>query len=169
MKTNKSFAYGVLFLIMLCTTTGCESSLPSIVGEYSFKVSGQVIKDTTQGIVLPTEMGSMEIIHLNDDHFLLTFNTINGSAYTTKAILSNNQLDLQPFNRTITIMYQAQDSDILGGIIEWTETEHYNTEVYGYGTIYDKTIEFTMQYSGIELNGNNKIKGNNIVMLAKKN
>lgn len=168
MKINKSFAYGFLFLINLCFTA-CESSLPSIIGEYSFKLSGQVIKDTTQGIVLPPEIGTMEIIHRNDNNFRLTFNTINGDVYTTNATLSDNQLDLQPFTRTITITYHAQDSDILGGLIEWTETEHYNTEVYGYGTVYGQTIEFTMQYSGKELDGNKQIKGNNIIMIAKKN
>lgn len=168
MNTKKIFAYGFLSVVILCFSA-CDSSLPSIVGEYSFKVSGQVVKDTTQGIVLPTETGVMEIIHLNDSNFLLTFNTINGSVYTTEATLSNNQLDLQPFTRTITINYQSTDSDILGGLIEWTETEHYNTEVYGYGLVYSETIKFAMQYSGKELDGNQQIKGNNIIMLAKKN
>lgn len=167
MKTKNIFAYAIFSLLIL-QLSACESPLQDIVGEYSFKVSGQVTKDATQQMALTDEMGAMEIIHLSDSTFLLTFNTLNGSAYTTQAVLSNNQLDLIPFARTVIITYKTQNSNLLGGLIELTETEYYNTEVYGYGTIYDNTIKFTLQYSGKELSGNKKIKGNNIIMLAKK-
>lgn len=154
---------------MILCLSSCESPLQTIVGEYSFKISGQVTKDGNQGIVLPDEIGAMEIIHLADSNYLLTFNTINGSAYTTQATKTGNQLDLQPFSRIVTLTYYTQESDILGGMIEITETEHFDTDIYGYGTIYDKTIEFKLQYSGEELTSSKRIKGNNITMLAKKN
>ncbi len=162
------FIYTLLSSLILCLSS-CESPLQTIVGEYSFKISGQVTKDGNQGIVLPDEIGAMEIIHLADSNYLLTFNTINGSAYTTQATKTGNQLDLQPFSRIVTLTYYTQESDILGGLIEITETEHFDTDIYGYGTIYDKTIEFKLQYSGEELTSSKRIKGNNITMLAKKN
>lgn len=162
------FIYTLLSSMILCLSS-CESPLQTIVGEYSFKISGQVTKDGNQGIVLPDEIGAMEIIHLADSNYLLTFNTINGSAYTTQATKTGNQLDLQPFSRIVTLTYYTQESDILGGLIEITETEHFDTDIYGYGTIYDKTIEFKLQYSGEELTSSKRIKGNNITMLAKKN
>lgn len=162
------FIYTLLSSLILCLSS-CESPLQTIVGEYSFKISGQVTKDGNQGIVLPDEIGAMEIIHLADSTYLLTFNTINGSAYTTQATKTGNQLDLQPFSRVVTLTYYTQDSNILGGLIEITETEHFDTDIYGYGTIYDKTIEFKLQYSGEELTSSKRIKGNNITMLAKKN
>lgn len=162
------FIYTLLSSLILCLSS-CESPLQTIVGEYSFKISGQVTKDGNQGIVLPNEIGAMEIIHLADSNYLLTFNTINGSAYTTQATKTGNQLDLQPFSRIVTLTYYTQESDILGGLIEITETEHFDTDIYGYGTIYDKTIEFKLQYSGEELTSSKRIKGNNITMLAKKN
>jgi hypothetical protein len=168
MKTAKIFSYCFLTLAMVCLSA-CESTWQTIVGEYSFKVSGQVTKDATQVYSLPNEIGAMEVIHLQNSTYLLTFNTINGEAYTTKAIFSNNQLELYPFSRTVTITYQSQNSDIWGEIIEFTETEEYQTDVYGYGNVYGETIEFKMQYSGTELGGNKQIKGNNITMLAKKN
>ena len=168
MKTAKIFSYCFLTLAMVCLS-GCESTWQTIVGEYSFKVSGQVTKDATQVYSLPNEIGAMEVIHLQDSTYLLTFNTINGEAYTTKATLSNNQLDLYPFSRIVTITYHSKESDIWGEIIDITETEEYQTDVYGYGNVYGETIEFKMQYSGTELGGNKQIKGNNITMLAKKN
>lgn len=169
MKKTKLLVYG-LFLSFVVCFSACESTIQTIIGEYSFKVSGQVTKDASKKVVLSDEVGTMEIIHLNDSNFLLTFNTINGCAYKTQAVLSKNRLDLQPFSRTITITYKTQDSDILGGIIETTEIEHYNTDVYGHGIVYGNTIDFQLQYSGEEIAGNNiKIKGNNIIMLAKKN
>lgn len=168
MRTKRIFIYTLLSSLILCLSS-CESPLQTIVGEYSFKISGQVTKDGNQGIVLPDEIGAMEIIHLADSNYLLTFNTINGSAYTTQATKTGNQLDLQPFSRIVTLTYYTQESDILGGMIEITETEHFDTDIYGYGTIYDKTIEFKLQYSGEELTSSKRIKGNNITMLAKKN
>lgn len=168
MRTKRMFIYTLLSSLILCLSS-CESPLQTIVGEYSFKISGQVTKDGNQGIVLPDEIGAMEIIHLADSNYLLTFNTINGSAYTTQATKTGNQLDLQPFSRIVTLTYYTQESDILGGLIEITETEHFDTDIYGYGTIYDKTIEFKLQYSGEELTSSKRIKGNNITMLAKKN
>lgn len=168
MRTYKIYFYTLLSCLILCLYS-CESPLQTIAGEYSFKISGRVTKDANQGVALPDEMGAMEIIHLVDSSYLLTFNTINGSAYTTQAVLTGNQLDLQPFSRVITLTYHTQESDILGGLIEITETEHFDTDVYGYGTIYDKTIEFKLQYSGEELTSGKRIKGNNIIMLAKKN
>ena len=168
MKPAKLFTYCFLFCIILGLPS-CESPLQTIVGEYSFKLSGQVTKDGTQVYSLPNEIGAMEVIFLQDSTFLLTFNTINGEAYTTKARLSDNQLELDPFSRTVIITYQSQNSDIWGEIIEFTETEEYQTDVYGYGNVYGETIEFKMQFSGKELGGNKLIKGNNITMLAKKN
>ena len=168
MKTTRIFTY-CLFSFLLFCFCACESPVQSVIGEYSFKVSGQVTKDGSDLLALPDEMGTMDIIHLNDSNFLLTFNTLNGSAYTTEAVLSNKQLNLHPFSRTITLTHKSQSSDILGGIIELTETEHYSTDVYGYGTIYGETIKFTLQYSGEELTNGKKIKGSNILMLAKKN
>lgn len=168
MKPNK-IVITLLACMCIFLFTACESSLQTIVGEYSFKVSGQVVQDGTTGLPLPDEIGVMEIIDLHDGNLLLTFNTVNGSVYTTHAALSDNQLDLQPFTRTVSITIKKQDSTILGGLIEHTEVEHYNTEVYGYGTIHGETIEFTLQYSGMELSGNKRIKGNQITMLAKKN
>lgn len=167
MNTVKIFSYCFLFGAILFFSA-CESQLQSIAGEYSFKISGQIVKDATDKISLPDEMGAMEIVHVSDSTFLLTFNTINGSAYTTQAVLSNNQLELRPFLRTITLTYTKQGSGFWGEFIEFTETEYYNTEVYGYGTIYDKTIEFKLQYLGEELTSSKKITGNNILMLAKK-
>jgi hypothetical protein len=119
-------------------------------------------------MVLPNETGTMEIIHLDASNVLLTFSTTDGSAYTTQAMLNGNQLELHPFSRTVVITYKTKESNILGGLIELTETEYYNTSVYGSGTIYDKTIVFDLRYFGEELNGNKTITGNKIILLANK-
>jgi len=168
MKTRNILLLSILFLAA-CFLSACTSPVESIVGEYSFKISGTVTQDSWREVALTDEMGVMEIIHLKDNEFLLTFNTINGSAYTTQATLNGDILDINPFSRTVVISYQTEDSDIFGGLIEHTNIEYYQTEVYSSATMYGNTIEFKMQYSGKELAGTRKIVGNNIIMLAKKN
>ena len=167
MKAINAIVYSILFFLVACLPA-CESPVQTIIGEYSFQVSGQVTKDGTQDMVLPNETGTMEIIHLDASNVLLTFSTTDGSAYTTQAVLNGNQLELHPFLRTVVITYKTKESNILGGLIELTETEYYNTSVYGSGTIYDKTIVFDLRYFGEELNGNKTITGNKIILLANK-
>lgn len=159
----------IFFLsVVLVCLSACESPVPEIVGKYDFKISGNVTQNNGQIIVLTNEAGDLQVTHLTDNTLLLTFNTTDGSAYTTQATIEGNQLELNPFARVITITKKTQESNILGIPIELIQTEVYNTEVYGYGTIYGETIHFHLQYSGAEFTGSKKIVGNNIFMIANK-
>lgn len=164
---KKLLHFLVLPLAMICLSA-CESPIPDIVGEYDFKVSGYVTQNDAQVVVLPNEAGELQVIHLTDNTFLLTFNTTDGCAYTTEATVEGNQLELNPFERVITISYKTQVSNILGIPIETIQIEQYNTEVYGYGTIYGETIHINLQYSGKEFIGSKQIIGDNILMVANK-
>lgn len=168
MKATKYFIQSFVVMLTLCLSA-CETPVQDIAGEYSFSVSGRVTKDASSQYELTNEMGTLEIAHLSDSTYKLFFDTQDGIVYTTKATLSNNQLDLRPFERSITLVFKSQESSILGDIIQLEEKEYYRTEVYGSGTIYGNTIEFNLQYAGEELNGNHRITGNRILMIARKN
>ena len=159
----------ILYLSMaIVCLSACESPVPEIVGKYDFKISGHVTNSDAQVVVLPNEAGDLHVAQLTDNTLLLTFNTTDGCAYTTEATIEGNQLELNPFARVITISHKTQESNILGIPIEMIQTELYNTEVYGSGTIYGETIHFTLQYSGAEFTGAKRIVGNNILMVANK-
>lgn len=161
--------HSLFFIIMmLLGLSACESPVSIVVGEYDFKVSGHITKNSTQIMILPNEEGTMNITYLTDSTYMLTFNTTNGCAYTTQATISGNQLEMNPFARVITLSNKSQETNILGIPIEIIQTEYYNTEVYGSGTIYGDAIHFTLQYAGEEFMGSKTIKGNNILMIASK-
>jgi hypothetical protein len=165
----KQLIHRIVVSIIVVGLSACASSpIQDCTGEYDFKVSGHVTKDAAQIIVLPNETGTMEMTHLSDSTYMLTFNTINGCAYTTQATVSGNQVEMNPFIRTIELSFKKQESNILGIPIEIIQTEVYNTEVYGFGTIYGDIIHFNLQYLGTEFVGNKTIKGSDILMIANK-
>ena len=158
----------IIMSLLLIYLSACESPLPMVEGEYDFKVSGHITQNGTQIVVLPNEAGTMDIMHLMDSTYMLTFNTTNGCAYTTQATISGNQVEMNPFARVITLTNKTQESNILGIPIEIIQTEYYNTQVFGSGTIYGETIHFNLQYAGEEFTGSKRITGNNILMIANK-
>ena len=164
----KQLFHLLILPIVITCLSACQSPIPDIVGEYDFKLSGYVTQNNAQVIVLPNEAGDLQITHLTNNTLLLTFNTIDGCAYTTQATIEGNVLELNPFERVISISYKTQVSNILGIPIETIQTEQYKTEVYGSGTIYGETIHFNLQYSGAEFVGSKKIIGDDILMIANK-
>ena len=164
----KKILYYITFTIITVCLSACEPTVQNIYGEYEFKLSGYVTKDQSQTVVLPNEAGTLYITYLNKGTMMLTFNTNDGCAYTTQGSINGNELEFNPFSRTISLSTKTQVSNILGVPIETTNIEHYNTEVYGTGTIYGETIHFNLQYSGSEFTGSKKIIGDNILMIANK-
>lgn len=171
MKTTKT-ATTVLFtgLIMLLLSS-CTEPVKALIGSYSYTISGQATIADTISIILPNEKGAIQMEKIQKDSVLLTmnyFNGIDGGVYTTQGKVTDNKIALTPFKRIMTFTYKATETELLIPV-EKTYTENYEVQVSGVGTIYDETIHFILQYKGKCTTNNKEIKGNNILMVAKRN
>lgn len=140
-----------VFVSVLCLCAlafvACQDQVQQITGTYSYKISGSVIIDEDT-VVLTDEIGAMEIVHINQDSALVTFNSLVGPAYATQAQIDNKQIVLAPYRRNLSI-----------------KTRDYAVTATGYGTVYDKTILFSLNYADTI----NKLTTDSIIMLCKKN
>ena len=125
--------------------TSCQDKIEQVTGSYSYKVSGTAVVDSSS-VALRDEQGAMELIRVEGENVLLTFNALRGSAYATKGTLSDQTLTLQSFDKSVS-----------AGINE------YNVTVTGTGTVYSNTILFDLTYESEELTAEK------VTMICKKN
>lgn len=125
--------------------TSCQDKIEQVTGSYSYKVSGTAVVDSSS-VALRDEQGAMELIRVEGENMLLTFNALRGSAYATKGTLTDQTLTLQPFDKSVS-----------AGINE------YNVTVTGTGTVYSNTILFDLTYEG------EKLTAEKVTMICKKN
>lgn len=134
---------------MLCVAalTSCHDRVEQLSGRYSYKISGSVVLDgdTT---VLPDEQGAMELIRLNADSALLTFNALVGPIYTAQAKIDGKNIVIAPYERNLNYL-----------------TANYTLTAQGEGTIYDETMVIDLSYSGKTA----KLETVKLTMLCKKN
>ena len=125
--------------------TSCQDKIEQVTGSYSYKVSGTAVVDSSS-VALRDEQGAMELIRVEGENVLLTFNALRGSAYATKGTLTYQTLTLQPFDKSVS-----------AGINE------YNVTVTGTGTVYSNTILFDLTYES------EKLTAEKVTMICKKN
>ncbi|MBO4689975.1 MAG: hypothetical protein J5621_03790 [Paludibacteraceae bacterium] len=134
--------------------TACQDQVKQVAGTYSYKISGSAIvtgtnllgeeeKDT---VTLSDEMGAMELIRLDSTTAIVTFNAMNGPAYTTQAEIHGQSLTLAEYERDITI-----------------RTQDHHISASGEGTFYENTLIISLNYYSDE------VKAENLTMLCKKN
>ena len=130
--------FGVLF-------TGCKDQVQQVAGTYSYKISGVATVDGDERS-LPDETGAMDIVRMNADSALVTFNALSGPAYTTEALIKDKKIELYSYQRVLTVGAKS-----------------YTINASGAGDIYDETIVITLRYSGTD------ISANSLTLLCKKN
>ena len=156
----------VLVSSILCLVS-CNSNVESVMGEYAYKASGQLTYDGLREFFYE-ESGELEFIYLQKDSVLLSFVATEGGVFTTTASVEGNKVYLSPCSRMLSLSYTETDKGILTGTVNRTETLNFKVGVYGEGSIYGESILFELQYSGTELESGNKLRGNQITMVAKK-
>jgi len=144
MKRNKLLLFISLCLIGIGLMS-CQDQVRPISGTYSYKISGTVRVDGTQR-TLSTEQGAMEIVRIDNEKALVTFNILAGDVYHTNATIENKQITFEPYERDITIF-----------------AETYHVTAKGKGDIYDGTIIVSLEYSG------DGVQTSRIELLCKKN
>ncbi len=168
MKTNK-YLQLCLFIGCIALMASCSDPVKSRLGGYSYQIAKQEITiDDTISIVLTGEMGSLQMEQVKDDNILLTFNSLKGDVYTTTGRIDNDEIVLQPFERTLAVTYTITQEDLLRPV-DKTITETYNIEVSGSAEMHEETIHFTLRYSGTGVSNDKQLVGEDILMVAKHN
>lgn len=170
----KQYIYTLLLLCSLSVLSGCNQDLRRTTGSYTYKTSGLLVisdGDRRTTVALSDEIGQMDIIDLqNGDSVLILQNQLSGNASSTRAAIEGNRIVALPYQRTLTVTYSLQEDNTLAGITGGSkETETFNIRVSSNGTVYDNSILFCSQWSGVSLNGTKTIEGNNLQTIAKRN
>lgn len=167
---NKFQSIAIISLLFLIFgVSSCQSPIPSLVGEYSYKISGQVSIGSAANQKLNDEIGVLTIIHDSDSTYILTFNALNDAVYYTTATCNGKEIVLENFQRTLSVTYSGENNSIFDNNSSTLFTNHFNVTISGSGSIYDQTIIFTLQHTGKELDSQQSIRGKDITMIAKKN
>lgn len=145
-----------LFWTLLCSgailLTACTEPVQPFLGDYSYKITGDVLINDSIIIPLTDKMGALNVIHIDDSTVLLTLNELAGGVYTTRGHVSDSHIVIDPFKCNITTIFTT-----------------YATEVSGQATRYEHTLLFDLRYQGTSISDSSTLVGDHITMVAKKN
>ncbi|MBO7160738.1 MAG: hypothetical protein J6V62_04805 [Paludibacteraceae bacterium] len=159
-----------LFWTLLCSGaflfTACTEPVQPFLGDYSYKVTGDVVINDSIITPLTDKIGSLNVIHIDDSTVLLTLNELEGGVYTTRGYVSDSHIVIDPFKCNITIQSEEiEDFSLRPTTILTT----YATEVSGQATRYEHTLLFDLRYQGTSISDSSTLVGDHITMVAKKN
>ena len=163
--------YVLLLSALAFVLTACNQNeeVNSLLGNYTYKVSGVVTVDTIGDVHLTPETGTMSITTTDKNHeVIMSFNHNGGDAYEIRANVTTDSLYIHPMHRYIDVEV-AQDTLVLGNITHRLET--YDVQVSGSGHMLSNgDVSFNLTYSGASINDpNNLLSGKNIFLHAKRN
>ena len=138
--------YSILLVVLLAMMS-CQDQVGQLSGAYSYKISGSAFVDSTTR-VLSDETGAMELIRINADSALVTFNALMGPAYSTQAVLNGKQIRLLPYQRTISV-----------------GASNHTVTATAEGTVYDNTLLMQLKY----LSADSTFVADSLTLLCKKN
>ena len=149
---KKHFFFGLL-ACMVVFFTACQDQVQQVAGTYSYKISGtaivnssSVLGNSSDTVTLSDEIGSMELIPLDSTTAMVTFNALNGPAYTTQAEIHGKELSLKQYERELLV-----------------QTKSHHIQASGEGTFYDNTLIISLHYVG------EGVRADQLTMLCKKN
>ncbi len=125
--------------------TGCRDEVRQLSGSYSYKISGIAVVEGDE-TRLGDEMGAMDVVRINGDSVLLTFNALTGPAYYTRALINGKKITVDSYTRSLNV-----------------NSVNYTVTGSGEGEVYDETILITLRYQSPD------VKANQLTLLCKKN
>ena len=155
--------------------TSCQKKgVPLFLGDYSFKISGEVeiqrvpspfdtVTPSTFTYVLPNEIGQLEISPLNhkSDSVIVVMNYLNGEVIVTHGRCDGQHISLEQFKRNNLRISIDGSIDLKS-----------KTTVFASGDIYNEnTIILNLTYWGKVTEGqvSYNIEGDDIKMVASRN
>ena len=169
-KTMKK-TYVILLSVLAFMLSACnqKDEVYSLIGNYTYKVSGVVTVDTIGDTHLSPETGTLSITSTNRDHeVIMSFNHNGGDAYEIRANVTTDSIYILPMHRYIDVEV-AQDTLAFGAVTHQLET--YDVQVSGSGHMLSNgDVSFNLTYSGKAINDtNNELNGKNIFLHCKRN
>ena len=163
--------YVILLSVLALALTACnqKDEVNSLIGNYTYKVSGVVSVDTVGDIHLTPETGTMSITSTDKDHeVIMSFNHNGGDAYDIRANVTTDSIYIHPMHRYIDVEV-AQDTLALGTITHRHET--FDVLVSGSGHMLSNgDVSFNLTYSGKAINNPaEQLNGKNIFLHSKRN
>lgn len=163
----------VLVVACMLLFASCNKvSVNDFEGDYSFKISGNVVLSTgSEDIneVLTAESGQMSIKRIEGDSVMVVMNIMNGDVLITTGVVDDNSLVLNSFERSL-----KRETSVLNGVV--SNSYQCTVTVDGEGTLYDDMLVFDLEYvgSGTYKEGINNevdvdVTGDNVKMAAFKN
>ena len=165
MKTLR-YLFGALLCSGAILLTACTEPVQPFLGDYSYKITGDVLVNDSIITPLIDKIGALNVIHIDDSTVLLTFNELEGGVYTTRGHVSESYIVIDPFKCNITI--QSEETEDFPQR-PTTILTTYATEVSGQATRYDHTLLFDLRYQGTSISDSSTLVGDHITMVAKKN
>lgn len=165
MKTLR-YLFGALLCSGAILLTACTEPVQPFLGDYSYKITGDVLVNDSIITPLIDKIGALNVIHIDDSTVLLTFNELEGGVYTTRGHVSESYIVIDPFKCNITI--QSEETEDFAQR-PTTILTTYATEVSGQATRYDHTLLFDLRYQGTSISDSSTLVGDHITMVAKKN
>ena len=162
----------VLFLVMFAwCLTACnqDPEVNSLVGNYTYKVSGVVSVDSVGEIHLTPETGTMTLTATDKEReVIMSFNHNGGDVYDIRANVTSDSLYLRPMHRYVDVEV-AQDTLVLGNVTHRRET--YDVQVSGSGHMLSNgDVSFALTYAGHAINNpGSTLSGKNIFLHCKRN
>lgn len=159
-----------LFLLLLCA--GCNRDRHSLTGDYSYKLSGEVVLTDADGGVsyrLIHRNGQMHILQdkSQKSSYIITMNEMNGGCYTIPAKLQGDSLILlmHTFNTNVLSTNGIPDLDQ-----DENPSIVYRVSASGGGVINDGMLMLTESWEGYQSgNPHSTLKSLEMNILAEKN
>ncbi|MBO7648423.1 MAG: hypothetical protein J6S48_03580 [Bacteroidales bacterium] len=155
---------------MLLCCVSCQRGARSILGDYSYKISGEVTITTENGEVthlMVNKRGQMNILrdYISDGRVTITLNESTGGAYYCSALVKGDSLFVDPHSFSTNI--------ITGESINPWEEDHsfvFSITASGKGIHNGDIILIEERWSGTQSsNDAERLEGGKMLLLAEKN
>ena len=152
---------------MLLCCVSCQRGTRSLLGDYSYKISGEVTITSDDGEVthlMVNKRGQMNILrdHISDGHVTITLNESTGGAYYYSALVKGDSLIVEPHSFSTNIL----TSDNINPLQE-NSSLVFSIVASGKGIHNGDILLIEEQWSGTQ--GAQRLEGSKMLLLAEKN
>lgn len=152
---------------MLLCCVSCQRGTRSLLGDYSYKISGEVTITSDDGEVthlMVNKRGQMNILrdYISDGHVTITLNESTGGAYYCSALVKGDSLIVEPHSFSTNII----TGDNINPLQE-NSSLVFSIVASGKGIHNGDILLIEEQWSGTQ--GAQRLEGSKMLLLAEKN
>ncbi len=163
----------ILLIAIALVFSSCNREVNQFLGDYSFKISGEVAITNAEGEVthrLMSKSGQMNILKEADGEdahrVLITMNEMGGSGYTIHGTISDNRITFEPYTFSTNLITEENVS-LFG---DNTSSLVCQISASGSGILNGNMLVIDEQWSGHQSgNADITIQAPKITIIAEKN